>query len=118
MSTLKVNTLEEATSGGATYFTAKAWAEFSMDGTAALNSDGGVSSLSDLGTGSPQFNLDNALPSASGCADISPARYTTTLDYAVQSGARITTTTAVKGFCGSNTTSAYDWHVGYFGLIR
>jgi len=118
MSTLKVNTIQEATSGGAAYFTARAWAEFSMSGTAALNSDGGLSSLSDLGQGSPQFNLDNALSSASGCADVSCGRYLSTIDYPVQSGARITSTTAISGFCGSDNTSRQDWYVGYFGLIR
>jgi len=51
MSTLKVNTLEEATSGGATFFTAKAWLNFNGTGTVAILADGNVSSLTDRGTG-------------------------------------------------------------------
>ena len=116
MSTLTVDNLQ--TTGGASLFPARAWAEFSMDGTAGLNNDGGVSSLTDLGTGSPQFTLDNALSSATGYADICPARYTTTLYYPVQIGAQIASTTTVKGFCGSNTTTRHDWHVGYFAVTR
>jgi hypothetical protein len=51
MSTLKVNTLQEATAGGATYFTAKAWVTWNQTGTVAIYSDGGVSSITDNGTG-------------------------------------------------------------------
>ena len=51
MSTLKVNTLEEATAGGATFFTAKAWVTWNQTGTVAILSDGGVSSITDNGVG-------------------------------------------------------------------
>lgn len=58
MSTLKVNTLEEATSGGATYFTSKAWVNWDGTGTVSIRGDGGISSVTDNGTGvySPQFS--------------------------------------------------------------
>ena len=59
MSTLKVNTLEEATSGGATYFTAKAWVNFNGTGTVAIRDDGAVSSISDNGTGDYSVTLTN-----------------------------------------------------------
>ncbi len=63
MSTLKVNTLEEATVGGATYFTAKAWADWNAV-TSSLNDDGNVSSLSDNGTGNFTVNFTNNMSSS------------------------------------------------------
>jgi len=64
MSTLKVNTLEEATSRGATYFTAKAWVNFIGTGTVAINDDGNVSSITDVGTGRYTSSFSNSLSSA------------------------------------------------------
>ena len=61
MSTLKVNTLEEATVGGATFFTAKAWVNFSGTGTVAIRDDGNVSSITDNGTGQYTVNMTNSL---------------------------------------------------------
>ena len=52
MSTLKVNTLEEATVGGATFYTAKAWVNFDGESsTLAVRSSGNVSGVVDNGTG-------------------------------------------------------------------
>ena len=51
VNTIKVNTLEEATVGGATFFTAKAWVRWNQTGTVAILSDGGVSSITDDGVG-------------------------------------------------------------------
>lgn len=65
MSTLKVNTLEEATSGGATYFTAKAWVNFNGSGTVSIRSDGNVSSITDNGTSDFTTNIDNSFSAAS-----------------------------------------------------
>lgn len=56
MSILKVNTLQEATSGGATYFTARAWVNFNGTGTVAIRDDGNVSSITDLATGKFRIN--------------------------------------------------------------
>ena len=64
MSTLKVNTLEEATAGGATYFTAKAWVNFDGTGTVAIRDDGNVSSITDVSQGTYQTNFSNSLSSA------------------------------------------------------
>jgi hypothetical protein len=118
MSTLNVNTLAEATVGGATYFTAKAWVTYTMSGTASITADGDVSSLTDLGVGTPQFNLDTALSAANGSVWNTSGLYTSTLEYAVQSGGRITATTHWKGYCGSSSTARVDWYVGYSGLVR
>lgn len=64
MSTIKVNTLEEATAGGATYYTAKAWVNFNGTGTVAIRADGNVSSITDNGTGNYTVNFDAAVESA------------------------------------------------------
>jgi len=61
MSILKVNTLEEATSGGATFFTAKAWVNFNGTGTVAIRDSGNVSSITDNSTGLYTANLTNAM---------------------------------------------------------
>lgn len=61
MSTLKVNTLEEATAGGATFFTAKAWISMNGQGTVAIRNDGNISSLSDNGVGDYTANFSNTL---------------------------------------------------------
>mgnify|MGYP006142132397 CR=1 FL=1 len=64
MSTIKVNTLEEATTGGATFFTAKAWVNFNGTGTVAIRDDGNVSSITDGGTGNYTTNFSSNLSSA------------------------------------------------------
>jgi len=64
MSTLKVNTLEEATSGGATFYTAKAWVNLNGIGTVAIRDDGNVSSITDNATGDYTTNFSASLTSA------------------------------------------------------
>ena len=118
MSTLNVNTLAEATVGGATYFTAKAWVTYNMYGTASITADGGVSSLTDLGVGEPQFNLSTALSAANGTCWNTPGLYSNAAEYALQAGGYITATTAWKAYCGSSSTAQNDWQLGYSGLIR
>ena len=59
MSTLKVNTLEEATAGGATFYTSKAWVNFNGQGTVSIRADGNVSSLTDNGAGRYQVNFSS-----------------------------------------------------------
>ena len=64
MSTLKVNTLEEATAGGATFYTSKAWVNFNGTGTVAIRADGNVSSITDNGTGDYTVTFSNAIVDA------------------------------------------------------
>ena len=64
MSTLKVNTLEEATSGGATYFTPKAWVNFNGTSTVSIRDSGNVSSITDRTTGKYRVNVSNAFSNA------------------------------------------------------
>ncbi len=77
MSTLKVNTLEEATAGGATFYTAKAWVNFTGTGTVSINDDGNVSSISDDGTGRYQVNYSSSLATTSN-APFSTANFNNT----------------------------------------
>jgi len=76
MSTLKVNTLEEATAGGATFFTAKAWISMNGIGTVAIRNDGNISSLSDNGVGDYTANFSNALSTSNHGMSGSIATYT------------------------------------------
>lgn len=61
MSTLRVNTLEEATVGGATFYTAKAWVNFTAYSSFSLRGSGSVSSVTDNGTGNFRVNFSNSL---------------------------------------------------------
>lgn len=94
------------------------WVTFAMNGTARILASANVSSLSDLGTGEPQFNLSNALAAANGGAWACPSLFSGGQEYALQSGARITSTTAYRVFCGSDTTGQQDWYQGYSGIAR
>lgn len=63
MSTIKVNSIEPANAGSEDYFLARAWVNFNGTGTVAIRADGGVSSITDSGTGRYQVNLSPALSS-------------------------------------------------------
>ena len=60
MSTLKVNTLEEATAGGATFYTTKAWLTYNASTSSILGS-GNVASVTDNGVGIYTANFSNSL---------------------------------------------------------
>jgi len=116
MSTIKVDNLQ--TTGGAGLYPARAWVTFAMNGTARILASSGMSSLTDLGTGEPQFNLSNALAAADGGPWATPSLFSSGQEFAVQTGARITSTTAYRVYCGSDTTGQQDWHQGYSGIVR
>ena len=59
MSTLKVNDIEEATSGGGKIWPARAWLRWNNSGTISILADGGVSSLTDLAVGAGRINFAN-----------------------------------------------------------
>jgi hypothetical protein len=81
MSTLKVNTLEEATAGGATFFTAKSWVNFNGVGTVAIRQDGNVSSITDNGVGSYTVNFTSNLTDANYAMTASASRYSVANSY-------------------------------------
>ena len=64
MSTLNVNDIQEATSGGGKIFPPRAWVNFNGTGTVAIRDDGNVSSITDNGTGLYRVNFSNNLTDA------------------------------------------------------
>jgi hypothetical protein len=62
MSTIKVNSIEEATSGGATFYTLKSWVNFNGKNTISIRMDGGVSSITDYGVGNYGVNQSTSMP--------------------------------------------------------
>lgn len=118
MSTLKVNDIIEATSGGGKIWPARAWVTYEMDGTASIIADGGVSSLTDQGTGNPLFSLSNAISASNGLPWNTPGLWTSSQEYGLQSGAKINSTSQWECYCSSDSTNRGDWDLGYSGLLR
>ena len=69
MSTLRVNTLQDATGSNqpAMVGAAKAWVNFNGTGTVAIRQAFNVSSITDNGTGLYRVNFTNAMPDANYC---------------------------------------------------
>jgi len=86
MSTLKVNNIEEATSGGGKVFLSRAWCNWTGEGTVSVRGDGNVSTVTDLGEGRYRVNYSNNFSSASGYTAVSTAGSNIT-DYASQADA-------------------------------
>jgi len=115
MSTLYVDTIQNAS--GSTYRTDGAWVEYDMV-QAAINADENISSLSDQGTGNPQFTLGFAMASASGAGYNDCGFYSNLLRAPSQSGLKINSTTTFETYCGSNTTTRNDWRLGNAAVFR
>lgn len=64
MSTLKVNDIEEATSGGGKIWPARAWVRFNAQSTLTINESRNVSSMTDYGTGYYGVSIDNDMTDA------------------------------------------------------
>ena len=114
MSTLKVNDIQEATSGGGKIWPSRAWVNFNGQGTVAIRADGNVSSITDIGTGQYTTNFSSTLSSAN-YAVASTAGYGTT--NAADAGlygiyGTDVTTTSVRGFTVDSSgsgSSLYDY---------
>jgi hypothetical protein len=65
MSTLKVNTLQNAS--GVEQYLCKAWVNFNGTGTVAIRASGNVTSITDNGTGDYTVNFTNAMTDANYC---------------------------------------------------
>jgi hypothetical protein len=63
MSTLKVNDIVEATSGGGKVFFSRCWVDYAPQSN-TINDSGGLSSITDNGTGDHTFNFTNSNSSA------------------------------------------------------
>jgi hypothetical protein len=108
MSTLKVNTLEEATTGGATFFTAKAFVNFDQT-SMTIRSSGNLSSLTDLDVGDTRLNFSTALADVGFAASASAAKHDNSDDgnMKVQCGGYN------QGTSRPNTTTSTDIVVGF-----
>ncbi len=78
MSTLKVNTLEEATVGGATFYTAKTWCNADGVGTVSIRGSGNCSSIVDAATGKYLISFTNNLSNTTYAPSASMATVTNT----------------------------------------
>lgn len=117
MSTIKVDNFQ--TTGGASLYPARAWAQFHTTGTAAIDADGGISSLTDHGTGDTTFTLDNAMSAANGCA-ITMTGYSSssTIIYPRQNATVVTGTTTFRGRTGTDNSNRYDNYQANALLVR
>lgn len=68
MSTLKVNDIVEATSGGGKIWPSRAWARYGTEGGTTLNDSENVSSITDEEIGRTAINFSNQPPNANYCA--------------------------------------------------
>ena len=115
MSTLKVNTLIEATSGGATFFTNKAWVNFNGTGTVAIRDDGNVSSITDNAVGKYTSNFSNSINTVSYAPTLQTTEYTLDANSSVHAEVRGSVTGGANGrstsslrFSTTNGFSFYD----------
>jgi hypothetical protein len=99
MSTIKVNNIEEATSGGGKIFLCRSWCNWNGEGTVSIRGDGNVSTVTDMGVGRYRVNYSNSFSSASGYTAVSTAGANIS-DYAAQSNDH-----DHNSFQGNKTTS-------------
>ena len=117
MSTLKVDAFQ--TTGGASLFPARAWCQFSTVTTTTIQADGGVSSLTDLGTGYTRFTMDNAMSAANGSAIVmSGYNSSSTILYPRQNAAVVKSTTTWEGKTGTDNSNTYDNYQANALLVR
>ena len=111
MSTLKVNDIQEATSGGAMIWPNRAWANLNETGTMALRDDGNVSSITDNGTGDFSLSYSNSLASAN-YAVAGASNQINTADFTTLGIASSSNNTNVATY----TTSATRFRTGLRGV--
>lgn len=70
MSTLKVNDIQEATSGGGKIWPTRAWLCMNGSGTVSIRNDGNFSSVTDISTGQYSATMSNALAHANYATNI------------------------------------------------
>jgi hypothetical protein len=119
MSTLKVNDIIEATSGGGKVFPCRAWVRFSTETSTTLQGSEGVSSLTDNGTGlttvtlSTAFtNIYYAVPAAAADTTAGSARR------AMPGDGGVNTTTTIRIAVDNSSTAETDTeyvHAAFFG---
>ena len=83
---LKVNTIEETTSGGATYFYAKSWLTYNLDGTQTINDSEGISSITDAAVEKTTVSLSFSYSNTNYCIMGTNAHPTNTTYRGITSG--------------------------------
>lgn len=94
MSTLRVNTIQNAAGSGTPSIDglAKAWVNFNGTGTVAIRASSNVSSITDNGTGYYTVNMTTAMPD---------------INYSI-AGSASTTGGAAMIFCSNSNSSTYQ----------
>lgn len=116
MSTLKVNDIEEATSGGSKVFINRMFIALNGQGTIAIRRSGNVSSVTDNGVGDYTSTLSNALSSSQHCLTTGLTEYAPS-----DPGARNVHLRSSSGTYGSNpelSSSYIRVELGYAGGVN
>jgi hypothetical protein len=114
MSTLRVNTLQNAagTSDPAISGAAKAWVNFNGTGTVAIRASFNVSSITDNGTGDYTVNFTTAFADANyaamGCYQYAVDNTASGASIWLQLARYAQTTSAVRVACSSSNGTNYD----------
>lgn len=110
MSTLKVNDIEEATSGGSKIFMVRAWFNYKNSGGNSLLADGGVSSVTDTGTGAYRAAFDTAFTNvnyaSAGSCNINGGNAAPAVAFNTQNGANTNSTTQ-RGFASEDVDAGF-----------
>lgn len=102
MSTLKVNTLQNA--DGVEVYTAKAWVNFNGTGTVAINASGNVTSITDNGTGDYDINFTTAMIDANYSAVATSNQFANKIALATITTTEFRLTTGRQADFNGNTT--------------
>lgn len=123
MSVLAVNSIVPANAGSEDYFFARAWVNFNGTGTVSIRADGGVSSITDNGTGLYTINFSPALVDASYAIALATtalgAGFAANIESNTNGGAAtIKTTTGVRINTVSDSNAHVDSQEVNMGLLR
>lgn len=121
MSTIKVDTIQST--GGAPRVPAKAIAQFDGTGTATLNTDQNISSLTDNGTGDYTLGLTNANSGTTPCLVFGSTGQSSTYEFGNQAivnnttvGGTNPTTSAIRVATGNTATGSTDQDNAYVSV--
>lgn len=114
MSTLKVNDIEEATSGGSKIFMVRAWFNYKNSGGNSLLEDGGVSSVTDTGTGTFRAAFDIAFTNinyaSAGSCNTNNTTAAPAVAFNTSNGANTNTTTQ-RGFASEDVDAGFTDYI-------
>lgn len=119
MSTLRVNTIQDASGGDIVNSRgiAKAWVNFNGTGTVAIRSAMNVSSITDNGTGDYTVNYSTAFSDANYSATLGQARTSVSADWGFM-GTYNYSTTSIRVTSRDTAGSAFDYGVVNVAIFR